>query len=83
MVLSIVFALANLIMGGLFILTPFFDAKVFAGINFFFYMVVGMGRMLKQGSLEFVPPPSPYTPQPYAQTKEEEDKFNQYDNPDL
>lgn len=81
-ILSVIFAMANLIMGGLFILTPFFDAKVFAGINFFFYMIVGIGRMVKQGNLDFNPPPSPYTPQPYAQTVEEEEKANSYDNPD-
>lgn len=82
-ILSVIFAIANLVMGGLFILTPFFDVKTFAALNFFFYMLVGVGRIFKQESLEYVSPPSQYEIMPYAQSQTEEKRASQFDNPDL
>lgn len=44
-------ALANLIMGGLYLLTPVMDAKTFAIVNFLFYILIGIGRMIHQPSV--------------------------------
>lgn len=81
-IFSVLFGLANLVMGGLYLLTPFMSPTTFAVVNFVLYMVVGIGRMLKQDGLEVNMPPSRYTPQPYAQTEEQEEKYSTYNDPD-
>lgn len=58
MILSAVGAVANLIMGGLYLLTNVMDAKTFAYVNFGLYLLIGVARMIKQPSLS-EPPKEP------------------------
>lgn len=50
-ILASVGAVANLVMGGLYLLTPVMDAKTFAFVNFAFYLLVAVARMIKQESV--------------------------------
>lgn len=51
MILTVIGAVANLIMGGLYLLSTVMDAKVFAYVNFGLYILIGVARMIKQPSL--------------------------------
>lgn len=81
-ILAVIFALANILMGGLFMLTPILDVQTMGIINFTCFVIVGIGRVLRQAGLQTFDAPDYVTRQDYAQTKEEEDKASRFDNPD-